>query len=146
MKIVLILTAVAALLLGGVENDRYMLVQSAEARANKSGEQVLAEAFKNHRSNFQAQVQAKIIKLLPDDNDGSRHQRFLVTLNSGLTLMVAHNIDIAQRLEGLKPGDAIELYGEYEWNDKGGVLHWTHRDPGRRHIDGWLKYAGKLYQ
>lgn len=146
MKLMLMLTAVAALWLGGIESGHYSPMQSAEARAQKSGEQILTEAFNSHRSNFQAQVQAKVIKLLPDDNDGSRHQRFLIALSTGLTLLVAHNIDIAERVEGLKAGDAIELYGEYEWSDKGGVLHWTHRDPSRRHIAGWLKHAGKLYQ
>jgi len=146
MKLILIFTAVAALWLGDIESGHYSPLHSAEARAKQSDEQILAEAFKTHRSNFQAQVQAKVIKVLPDDNAGSRHQRFLVALASGLTLLVAHNIDLAEPVAGLKIGDEVELYGEYEWNDKGGVLHWTHRDPSRRHVDGWLKYDGKLYQ
>lgn len=146
MKTALILLAAMGLLLGDFENGQYSLAKAAEAKLKKSSEQVLAEAFKSHRSDFQIQVQGKVIKVLPDDNNGSRHQRFIVKLSSGQTLMVAHNIDLAPSVDNLQAGDNIELYGEYEWNEKGGTLHWTHRDPGRRHVSGWIKHAGKLYQ
>lgn len=146
MKTALILLAFIGLVLGDFENGHYSLGKAAEARVKKSSEQVLAEAFKTHRSDFQAQVQAKVIKVLPDDNNGSRHQRLIVKLSSGQTLMVAHNIDLASRVDDLQEGDDIELYGEYEWSEKGGALHWTHRDPARRHVSGWIKHAGKLYQ
>jgi len=26
------------------------------------------------------------------------------------------------------------------------VIHWTHHDPQGKHINGWLKYQGKMYQ
>jgi len=43
-------------------------------------------------------------------------------------------------------GDSVGFYGEYEWNSKGGVIHWTHLDPSGQHIAGWLKHDGKTYQ
>ena len=43
-------------------------------------------------------------------------------------------------------GQLVEFYGEYEWNAKGGVVHWTHRDPEHRHVDGWIKHNGRTYQ
>ncbi len=56
-------------------------------------------------------------------------KNFILKLNSGQTLLVAHNIDLAPRIPNLQVGDSVEFYGEYEWNKKGGVLHWTHKDP-----------------
>ncbi len=107
---------------------------------------VLSEAFENRKSNIQISHQGRVVKLLSDDNKGARHQRILVLLKSGQTLLIAHNIDLAPRVENLKVGTTLFFTGEYEWNDKGGVIHWTHRDPRNRHQPGWLKYEGKVYQ
>ena len=98
------------------------------------------------RSGEQLRGSGEVIRLLADDNDGSRHQRFIIKLDSGRTLLIAHNIDLASRISSLKVGDTVEFYGEYEWNEKGGVIHWTHRDPDGAHVDGWLKHRGRTYQ
>ncbi len=95
---------------------------------------------------MQVNGSGKVIKILPDDNQGIRHQRFILRLNSGQTLLFAHNIDLAPRINRLKLGDNVKFYGEYEWSSKGGVIHWTHHDPNGRHKDGWLKHKGKKYQ
>ena len=106
----------------------------------------LKEAFKNNQSNIQVGGSGKVITILPDDTQGRRHQRFIIKLNSGQTLLISHNIDIAPRISALSVGDHINFYGEYEWNSKGGVVHWTHHDPSGRHESGWLTHGGKLYQ
>jgi len=36
--------------------------------------------------------------LLSDDDDGSRHQRFVIDIGRGWTLLIAHNIDLAERI------------------------------------------------
>ncbi|WP_241856146.1 DUF3465 domain-containing protein [Sulfurimonas lithotrophica] len=87
-----------------------------------------------------------VIRLLSDDNKGSRHQRFIIKEPSGRTLLIAHNIDLAPKIHSLQKGDLIDFCGEYENNAKGGVVHWTHHDPQKRHSDGWLEYNGKRYQ
>ena len=107
---------------------------------------VLENAFANRISNQQVEGQGTVVKTLPDDNDGSRHQRFIVQLNSGRTLLVSHNIDLAKRIDALRTGDTVAFYGEYEWNPKGGVIHWTHHDPQGRHLAGWIKHDRQTYQ
>lgn len=106
----------------------------------------LEQAFRSQRSDVQIQGEGKVVKLLPDDNQGSRHQRFILRLQSGQTVLIAHNIDLAPKIANLRVGDTVSFYGEYEWSEKGGTVHWTHKDPGRRHADGWLKLAGQVYQ
>jgi hypothetical protein len=107
---------------------------------------VVASSFTNHSSSIQVQGGGQVIKVLADDNDGSRHQRFIIQLASGQTLLVAHNIDLATRIDSLKVGDTVEFYGEYEWNPQGGTIHWTHRDPQGQHTAGWIKHKGQTYQ
>ena len=107
---------------------------------------IISKAYSEKRSDVQVQGVGVVVKVLSDDNKGSRHQRFLLKLSSKLTLLVAHNIDLSPRIENLKEGDSVEFYGEYEWNDKGGVIHWTHHDPRKKHKDGWLKHNGQIYQ
>jgi Protein of unknown function (DUF3465) len=105
-----------------------------------------AQAFKQRQSNVQLKGEGRIKRLLPDDNNGSRHQRFLVQLANNQNLLIAHNIDLAQPIQHLHEGEIIQFYGEYEWNEKGGVIHWTHKDPRGQHINGWVKYRGDVYQ
>lgn len=110
------------------------------------GDKALASAFDERKSGVQTEGSGIVIKILADDNDGSRHQRFILRLQSGQTLIIAHNIDLAPRLSSLREGDAVAFNGEYEWNSKGGVIHWTHRDPNGQHVAGWLKHNGQTYQ
>mgnify|MGYP005990711325 CR=1 FL=1 len=105
----------------------------------------IAHANQNRLSNIQVRGLGTVIRMLPDDNEGSRHQRFILRLANNQTVLVAHNIDIADRVNSLRKGDDIEFFGEYEWNDKGGVVHWTHKDPNGKHPDGYLKYVGLTY-
>jgi len=118
------------------------IVQSGTGAA----QDILKSAFENQQSNIQFQESGRVQRMLSDDNDGSRHQRFIVELSSGQTLLIAHNIDLAARIDSLREGDSVEFYGEYEWNPQGGVVHWTHHDPAGRHVGGWVKYGGRTYQ
>ncbi|MDD2739586.1 MAG: DUF3465 domain-containing protein [Methylomonas lenta] len=136
----------ALIWLGVASVDSFTLPQASADGEIVDADQQLADAYQNQRSDIQIQVNAIVSKLLADDDRGSRHQRFIVRLNSGQTLLVAHNIDLAPRINDLSEGDSLELYGEYEWSNKGGVMHWTHRDPSGRHVGGWIKHAGQVYQ
>ena len=109
-------------------------------------ESTLQNAFNNRQSNLQVQGEGIVSKILRDDLKGSRHQRFILRLSTGQTLLIAHNIDLAPRVENLRTNDSVAFYGEYEWDVKGGVIHWTHHDPKGHHIGGWLKHKGKTYK
>ena len=113
---------------------------------SRGADSTLQNAYDNRQSDIQLAGEGIVTKILADDRDGSRHQRFILRLASGQTVLVAHNIDLAPRIGGLRTGDSVAFYGEYEWNPKGGVIHWTHHDPGGRHTAGWLRHGGKLYQ
>ncbi len=109
------------------------------------GEPRVETLIRERRSGVMVDTRGIVVKTLRDDNDGSRHQRFLFELASGNTLLVAHNIDLAPRVP-LREGDEVRVYGQYEWNEKGGVLHWTHHDPAKRHEEGWIEHRGRRYE
>jgi hypothetical protein len=129
---------------GVVPNSSAAFEQKSVAEA--SGNQQIATAFEQRLSNIQVEGQGTVSRILSDDLDGSRHQKFIVQLADGQTLLLAHNIDLAPRVDGLRQGDRVAFYGEYEWSPKGGIVHWTHHDPSGRHESGWIKHHGNTYQ
>ena len=113
--------------------------------SSTKNEQIIT-AYNQKKSDIQVRGEGTVVKLLADDLQGSRHQRFLVKINDQQTLLIAHNIDLAPRIDTLQTGEKVEFQGEYVWNIKGGIIHWTHHDPDRRHNDGWIRYNNKLYK
>ncbi len=106
----------------------------------------LRQAFDEQRFNYQVAGEGIVTRILSDDNDGSRHQRFVLEIEPEFTVLVAHNIDLAPRIEPIMVGDVVAFFGEYEWNAQGGVIHWTHHDPDGEHVAGWLEHGGSRYQ
>ena len=106
----------------------------------------ISAAFDARRRGIQVQGRGVVDKLLRDDRKGEPHQRFVVRLDSGHSVLIAHNIDEAPRIDALRSGDAVEFSGVYEWNAQGGVVHWTHDDPGGDHAEGWIRHEGRTYQ
>ncbi|MCY1305159.1 hypothetical protein D9M68_648700 [compost metagenome] len=143
MKKILLILALGLGLYGVYERNP-QLFSPAEQHASTDGQ--LREAFEQRRSDLQIEGKGVVAKVLRDDLKGSRHQRFILRTADGLSLLVAHNIDLAPRIDGLREGDEVGFFGEYEWNAKGGVIHWTHHDPAGRHVGGWLKHKGRTYE
>lgn len=111
-----------------------------------SGTEAVVSAFQSKQSDIVVQFTAEVIKTLPDDLKGSRHQKLLLKLSdSNHTVLLAHNIDLAPRVP-VREGDSLLVQGEYEFSQKGGVVHWTHHDPAGRHEPGWIELHGKRYQ
>jgi Protein of unknown function (DUF3465) len=141
--VLVVLVALAgAWYLRGQQAPGQMLGSSESANAVASGASDAArQAFED-----QARGRVVVARNLADDRDGSPHQRFIITTDGGLSLLVAHNLDLAPRLQGLAPGDVVTVLGEYEWNEKGGLMHWTHDDPQGQHVAGYIEWRGKRYQ
>lgn len=157
-KLISLIFALSLLLCAPLPNDSdsFKVEAAQKSRPRKprrspralssDSDEVLARAFAQRTSNIQVEGQGVVRRLLSDDNEGSRHQRFIVALASGQTLLISHNIDLAPRVVGLRKGDVVSFSGEYEWNAEGGVIHWTHHDPNKRHRAGWIKHNGEVYQ
>lgn len=134
-----LLTALASL--PGQFREDLHPVRTAAARSDPIG-----DAYRDGRSGIWVSGTGAVVRILADDDDGDRHQRFIPRLRTGQTLLVAQNIDLAPRLDSLRIGDFIDFTGMYEWNDKGGLIHWTHHDPGRRRSGGWLRREGRVFR
>jgi hypothetical protein len=113
--------------------------------AAKTKVDTLRRAIDNREREVWVDGRGTLVKLLPDDREGDRHQRLLVRLDEGDTILIAHNIDVAPRVK-VDEGDEVTFKGEFVWNDRGGVVHWTHHDPQKRRTGGWVKARGKTYQ
>jgi hypothetical protein len=114
-------------------------------QATASNHNSVEQAFSAKQSNVQVSGAGVIVKLLADDNKGARHQKFLVKINPQQTLLFAHNIDLAPRVP-VQAGDTISFSGEYVYNPKGGVIHWTHHSPKGNHPGGWIMHKNEKYQ
>lgn len=111
----------------------------------RGGEGAVDRAAREQRSGVWVEDEGRIVHLLPDDRIAPRHQLCLVELASGHTIKISHNVDLAPQVPW-KKGDTLAFRGRFEWNDKGGVVHWTHRDPDGRSQGGWLRLGGRTYR
>ena len=125
-------------------DQRRAAVDGGAARGTE-GEGGLLEAIEHKRSGVWVAGEGEIVHLLPDDRRPPRHQLFLVELTGGHTIKISHNVDLAPQAP-VRKGGRIRFRGRFEYNEKGGVVHWTHRDPSGRKPGGWLAYEGKTYK
>lgn len=148
-----IVVVIAAAIFGFNEVQRPDSAQTGSSAGSVSGidatyevaaDEILA-AFEAQRSDMWIEAGGRVQRTLSDDSEGSRHQRFIVRLANDHTVLIAHNIDLAQRVP-LKAGDPVSFYGEYEWNEQGGVIHWTHHDPRNRRKGGWIRHKDTTYR
>lgn len=102
--------------------------------------------YESRQSDVVVETSGRVVKVLPDDNRGSRHQKLIVEVAPGHTVLLSHNIDLADRIAGVYEGAKITFRGEYEWNERGGVIHWTHHDPQQRRPGGWVEFKGDRYR
>lgn len=119
---------------------------SGFATTTSKSNRILARAYRIGRSEFHIRCVGRVTRLLSDDTEGIRHQRFLLRLSTGQTLLIAHNIDLAPRIDTIQVGDRVVVQGEYIWNDLGGLIHYTHRDPDGEGFHGYIRHKKILYR
>jgi len=135
----------ALVLLGLVAYQYYSEHQPPLSSEDVAESGAVEAAYAARRSGVWVETSGRIKRTLPDDNEGSRHQRFILELDSGHTVLVAHNIDLADRVP-VSQDDVVKLRGRFETNDRGGVIHWTHHDPDGSGPEGWIRAHGKTYR
>jgi hypothetical protein len=117
-------------------------------RPRAEGGGAIEGLFRRRESDAIVTASGTIVKLLRDDlddTDGSgQHQQFLVEVDGAdVTVKISHNLDFGR--VPVREGDAVRFRGEYEYNDRGGCVHWTHHDPKGWHEDGWIEHRGRRY-
>lgn len=123
-------------------NQQEQQVSQDSGRADDSQ---LVQAVNNRRQlNFVEGGDLVVTKVLPDDTQGSEHQKWVVRLSSGKTLLAVYNLDMCERVP-LQEGDHIAMGGQFIWTNQGGLLHWLHRDPRGHRPDGYVFLNGKYY-
>jgi hypothetical protein len=127
-------------------NNAQQLEASVVSSAEDMDAGAIVEAYGAHRNLPQVQGRGIVSKVLKDDTNGMQHQKFLLKVSDNITILIAHNIDLAPRVADIQEGDAVSFKGEYIYTPKGGTVHWTHKDPHGKHEAGWLEHKAKKYE
>ncbi|TMG28919.1 MAG: DUF3465 domain-containing protein [Chloroflexi bacterium] len=106
----------------------------------------IAADYHNHRSNIEVTADGTVVRLLPDRTSSTgTHEQFIIRLSSqNLTVEIEHNISVGARAP-IAEGDRVIVHGEYVWNSKGGLIHFTHHDPQGTHEGGYIEDNGRTY-
>ncbi len=110
-----------------------------------TNEREVAAAQNNRASHVQVTCTLPVKRMLRPDDKGEKHEKFLLQLSNGSTILVAHNVSRAPSVP-VEAGDIVTVHGEYIWNNKGGVIHWTHASDTPRHEGGYIDFKGQRYQ
>ncbi len=92
--------------------------QRNETTFLNNGVDTVKAAYEQRQSNVQVQGRGRVKTILRDDNDGSRHQKFILVLKNGLSILVAHNIDLAPKISNLNKGDIVEFMANMSTTQK----------------------------
>lgn len=122
------------------------LKSASNSKSLSSSDRILTKAYQRRLSEIKVRCSGVVIRKLSDDVEGIRHQRFIIKLASGQTLLIVHNIDLAPRLATLKRRDRVVVMGEYIWSRQGGLIHLTHLDPDGVGFHGFIRHKGNTYQ
>jgi Protein of unknown function (DUF3465) len=124
-----------------------LLLAACAAPAQSADNAAVCSAYQSGRSHAEVVAGGTVTRVLgTKPGVSSAHEGFLMRLNSNcdVTIRVEANVDFTGQFP-LQTGDAVVVKGEYEYYARGGVIHWTHRDPRGRHEGGYIQTGGKTY-
>ncbi len=129
----------------GQENAPGNAPGSRVETTNASNDSALVNAVNSKRNvDFLEASGVTVIELLADDTQGLPHEKFIVRLSNGATVLCVFNLDMGQRIP-LKVGDIVDLGGQFKWTNVGALMHWLHADTQNRRPDGYVDLNGKRY-
>jgi len=109
------------------------------------GYMAVQQAFMDHESGIMAEISGKVVRNLRDNRVDVQRQRFMVRMANGQTVMIIHDVTEAERVP-IRLDDVVLVRGQYEWEESGGVIHWTHKDSSTERRHGWIDHKGRRYQ
>jgi hypothetical protein len=118
--------------------------QSRPGYEVKSGFTALDEAHRYRQTGFMAEVDGTVARILMDNKEESRQQKFTMRLSNGQMVLVTHDQEAAGRVP-VAVGDPVLVRGEYVWTETGGTLRHTQRDYSTRRLHGWIDHRGERY-
>ena len=118
--------------------------QAGKLSPSRSGDAEAIRAQQLQLVKVPLTVTAPVKKMLKYDDRGLPHEKFLLVLSNGSTILVAHNTKMAPYVP-IQAGDIVTVSGEFIWNVKGGLIHWTHHTDTPNHAGGYIEFEGKRY-
>lgn len=110
-----------------------------------AGDSQIVQALQRHRNvDFVEGSGMTVTRLLPDDNSGLRHQKWVVRLSNGQQITAVYNLDMCPHVP-LKVGDVVGMGGQFISTNQGGLIHWMHHDPSGRRPAGYATLNGQFY-
>ena len=114
-----------------------------------AGNAAVYAAWAQQRSGVEVTASGSVAKVLGTRRGPSGyHTGFLLHLRGaegrGLTVRVEDNVDLTGPLP-IRAGDDAEVRGEYIYDPRGGLIHYTHRDPRGRHAGGYVRLNNRMY-
>jgi hypothetical protein len=107
----------------------------------------LCAAYAGGRSGVEVVADGTVTRVLGiQQGRVSPHEGFLFRLASGCSVVV--RVEVNTDFTGPIPltgGERVVVKGEYEYYPRGGVIHWTHRDPRGRHDNGYVEAGDRSY-
>jgi hypothetical protein len=126
------------------EFDEVSISSSFDFQPDGSDQDLINAVSNRRKVNFVEGDGMVVTKVLPEDNDGLRHQKWMVRLSNGASLQAVYNSDMCPHVP-IREGDVVAMGGMFLWTNQGPMIHWLHHDPRGHRPDGYVKVNGKFY-